>query len=109
MARFRLRTKLELSLLLVSSCLTCATLLIVHHSVKTQVRKDIFQDLENSVLTFRNVLHQRQMMRARSTGLIADLPNLKALMPSHDPATIQDAPSSTWQVAGSDLFLPADR
>ena len=109
MATFRLRTKLELSLLLISSCLTCATLLIVHHIVKTQVRKEIFQDLENSVLTFRNVLHQRQMMRARSTGLIADLPNLKALMTSHDPVTIQDASSGTWQVAGSDLFVLADR
>ncbi|MFI5110541.1 MAG: ATP-binding protein [Terriglobales bacterium] len=109
MARFRLRTKLELSLLLISSCLTCATLLIVHHIVKTQVRKEIFEDLQNSVVTFRNVLHQRQIMRARSAGLIADLPNLKALMTSHDPVTIQDASSSIWHVAGSDLFLLADR
>src|SRR5271169_2232815 len=109
MARFRLRTKLELSLLLISSCLTCATLLIVHHIVKTQVRKEIFEDLQNSVVTFRNVLHQRQIMRARSAGLISDLPNLKALMTSHDPVTIQDASSSIWHVAGSDLFLLADR
>lgn len=109
MAHLRLRTKLELSLLLISSCLTCATLVIVHHIVKTQVRKEIFEELQNSVLTFRNVLHQRQMMRARSAGLIADLPNLKALMTSHDPATIQDASSSTWHVAGSDLFVLADR
>jgi len=109
MARFRLRTKLELSLLLISSCLTCATLVIVHHIVKTQVRKEIFEDLQNSVATFRNVLHQRQIMRARSAGLISDLPSLKALMTSHDPATIQDASSSIWHVAGSDLFLLADR
>jgi signal transduction histidine kinase len=109
MAHLRLRTKLELSLLLISSCLTCATLVIVHHIVKTQVRKEIFEQLQNSVFTFRNVLHQRQMMRARSAGLIADLPNLKALMTSHDPATIQDASSSTWHVAGSDLFVLADR
>ncbi len=109
MARFRLRTKLELSLLLISSCLTCATLLIIHHIVKTQVQKEIFEDLQNSVVTFRNVLHQRQIMRARSAGLISDLPNLKALMTSHDPVTIQDASSSIWHVAGSDLFLLADR
>jgi len=109
MAHLRLRTKLELSLLLISSCLTCATLVIVHHIVKTQVRADIFEELQNSVLTFRNVLHQRQIMRARSASLISDLPNLKALMTSHDPLTIQDASSSTWHVAGSDLFLLADR
>ena len=109
MARFRLRTKLELSLLLISSCLTCATLLIIHHIVKTQVRKEIFEDLQNSVVTFRTVLHQRQIMRARSVALISDLPNLKAVMTSHDPVTIQDASSSIWHVAGSDLFLLADR
>ncbi|HVP51764.1 MAG TPA: ATP-binding protein [Terriglobales bacterium] len=109
MARLRLRTKLELSLLLISSFLTCTTLVIIHHIVKTQVRKQIFEDLQNSVVTFRNVLQQRQIMRARSAGLIADLPNLKALMTSHDPITIQDASAGTWQVAGSDLFLLADR
>jgi len=109
MSTLRLRTKLQLSLLLISSCLTCATLLIIHHIVKTQVRKEIFEDLQNSVVTFRNVLRQRQIMRARSAGLIADLPNLKALMTSHDPVTIQDASSSIWHLAGSDLFLLADR
>ena len=109
MARLRLRTKLELSLLLISSFLTCTTLVIIHHIVKTQVRKEIFEDLQNSVATFRNVLQQRQVMRARSAGLIADLPNLKALMTSRDPVTIQDGSAGTWQVAGSDLFLLADR
>ena len=109
MARLRLRTKLELSLLLISSLLTCTTLVIVHHIVKTQVRSQIFEDLQNSVVTFRNVLQQRQSMRARSAGLIADIPNLKALMTSRDPVTIQDASGSIWQVAGSDLFLLADR
>ncbi|HYA96131.1 MAG TPA: ATP-binding protein [Terriglobales bacterium] len=109
MARLRLRTKLELSLLLISSFLTCTTLVIVHHIVKTQVRRQIFEDLQNSVVTFRNVLQQRQSMRARSAGLIADIPTLKALMTSRDPVTIQDASGSIWQVAGSDLFLLADR
>ncbi len=109
MASFRLRTKLELSLLLILACLTCATLLILHYSVKAQVRKEISEDLQNSIATFRNVLYQRQVMRARAAGLISDLPSLKALMTSHDPATIQDGSSSIWQIAGSDLFILADR
>jgi len=109
MSRLRLRTKLELSLLLISSCLTCATLVIIHHIVTTQVRKQIFEDLQNSVATYSNVLHQREIMRARSARLVADLPDLKALMTSHDPVTIQDASGSIWHVAGSDLFLLADR
>ena len=109
MASIRLRTKLELSLLLILAGLTCATLLIVHHTIKSQVRKQIFDDLQNSVATFQNVLQQRQVMRARSAGLISDLPSLKALMTSHDPATIQDGSSNIWQIAGSDLFILADR
>jgi signal transduction histidine kinase len=109
MATFRLRTKLLLSLLLISSCLTCATLLIIHQTVKAQVRKQIFEDLQNSIATFRNVLHQRQVTRARSAELISDLPSLKALMTSHDPVTIQDASDSIWHVAGSELFVLADR
>jgi len=108
MATFRLRTKLLLSLLLISSGLTCATLLIIHQTVKAQVRKQIFEDLQNSIATFRNVLHQRQVTRARSAELISDLPSLKALMTTHDPATIQDASNGIWHVAGSDLFVLAD-
>lgn len=109
MASFRLRTKLEVSLLLVSACLTSATLLIVHQTIKSQVRKQISEDLQHSITTFRNVLQQRQVMRARSAGLISNLPSLKALMTSHDPATIQDASSNIWHIAGSDLFILADR
>jgi signal transduction histidine kinase len=109
MASLRLRTKLELSLLLISSFLTCATVVIIHQTVKSQVRRQIFEDLQNSVVTFRNVLLQREQMRARSAGLISDLPNLKALMTSHDPATIQDGSRGIWHVAGSDLFILADR
>jgi len=73
MASFRLRTNLELSLLLISACLTCATLLILYH-IKAQVRRQISEDLQNSIAIFRNVLHEGQVMRARSAGLISELP-----------------------------------
>ena len=109
MASFRLRTKLELSLVLLLACLTGATLFVVHQTIKSRVRKQIFEDLQNSIATFRNVLHQRQVMRARSAGLVSELPSLKALMTSHDPATIQDGSKNIWQIAGSDLFILADR
>lgn len=109
MGNIRLRTKLQVSLLLILASMTCATLLVLHHVIKTQVRNQISEDLQNSIATFRNVLYQRQVMRARSAGLISDLPSLKALMTSHDPATIQDGSSSIWQIAGSDLFILVDR
>ena len=55
--RLRLRTKLLLSLALISSGLTCATLWMVRRSVRIQLRNEIAEDLRNSVAVFRNVVH----------------------------------------------------
>lgn len=109
MASLQLRTKLLVSLLLISSSLTCATLWIVHETIRAEVRKRILDDLNNSVATFQNVQRQREVMLGRSAGLISDLPSVRALMTTHDAATIQDASQGIWQLAGSDLFVLADR
>jgi signal transduction histidine kinase len=104
----RLRTKFLLSLILVSSGLTWTTLLIVRHRVQQRVRLEIDEALRNSVVTFQNVQRQREAMLARSGGLLADLPNLRALMTTQDEATIQDASGDLWELAGGDLFVLAD-
>lgn len=106
--RLRLRTKLLLSLLVVSASLTCATLWMVRRSVRIQLRKEIVEDLQNSVAVFQNVLRQREISLTRSAELLANLPNLKALMTTRDAATIQDASSEIWHLAPSDLFVLAD-
>lgn len=108
MTGVRLRTKFLLSLLLVTSGLTWTTLLIVRHRVQQRVRLEIDEALRNSVLTFQNVQRQREDMLARSGGLLADLPNLRALMTTQDEATIQDASGDLWELAGGDLFVLAD-
>ena len=59
MARIRLRTKFLLSMLLISSGLTCTSLLLVRHTVQKQVRNEIFVDLRNSVDTFQSFQSQR--------------------------------------------------
>ncbi len=109
MARVRLRTKFLLSLLLSSLGLTCASLLVVRHSVGRQVREEISADLRNSVLTFQNVQRQRETALSRSAELLASLPTLKALMTTRDAATIQDASRDIWRLSGSSLFVLADR
>src|SRR5215475_2255948 len=106
--RLRLRTKFLLSLLLVSTSLACATLWMVRRSVRIQLRKEIVEDLRNSVAVFGNVQRQRELSLARSAELLANLPNLKALMTTQDAATIQDASSDIWRLAPSDLFVLAD-
>ena len=109
MLKVRLRTKFLLSLAVISSALTCATLLIVRQRMREQVRTEIFAGLRNSVVTFQNFQRQRQTTLARSAELLADLPNLKALMTTQHAATIQDASADLWRLAGSDLFVLADR
>src|SRR5215472_1116504 len=109
MARFRLRTKFLLSLMVVSVGLTGATLLIVRHSVQLQVRKQISEDLRNSVSTFRHFQAQREPTFSRSAELLANQPILKALMTAPDAATIQDGSGTLAKTSGSDVFLLADR
>ncbi len=91
MPRLRWRTKFLLSLLLVSSSLTCATLWMVHRGIRLQLRKEIAEDLQNSVIVFRNFQRQREITLRQSAELLANLPSLRAFMTSRDAATIQDA------------------
>ena len=96
-------------MLLISSGLTCTSLLLVRHTVQKQVRNEIFVDLRNSVDTFQSFQSQREATLTRSAELLADLPNLRALMTTQHEATIQDASTGLWRLAGSDLFALADR
>jgi len=109
MMKLRMRTKFLLSMLLISAGLTCTSLLLVRSSVQNQVRKEIFADLHNSVSTFQNFQRERDLTLSRLAELLADLPNLRALMTTQDEATIQDGSGDLWRHAGSDLFALADR
>jgi signal transduction histidine kinase len=107
--RTRLRTRFLLSMLLITAGLTALSLLVVRHSVQQRVREGIVKDLQNSVTTFRNFQHDREVMLTRSAELVAYLPITRAIMTAHDPATIQDASKDVWQLTGSDLLVLTDR
>src|SRR5437868_2486361 len=109
MSRLRLQTKFLLSMLLISAGLTCTSLLLVRRSVHKQVKKEIFADLQNSVSTFQNFQRERELSLSRSAELLADLPTLRALMTTQHAVTIQDASAEQWRLAGSDIFVLADR
>ena len=104
-----MRTRFLLSMLLISAGLTTTSLFFVQRSVQSHVREGLRVDLRNSVSTFENFQHEREKMLTRSAELLADLPITRALMTSHDPATIQDASADVWQLADSDLFVLVDR
>lgn len=108
MGGIRLQTKFLLSMVAVSAALTFTTLIVVRHSVQRQVRLGIERDLQNSVSAFRNFQKQREMTLERSAALLADLPNVRALMTTRDASTIQDASREIWQLSGSDLLVLAN-
>jgi len=105
----RLRTRFLLSMLLITAGLTTTSLLLVRRAVEAKVRESIAEGLQNSVLTFQNFQHERESLLTRGAALLADLPITRAVMTSHDPATIQDASGDLWQLAGADLLALADR
>ncbi len=109
MSQLRLRTKFLFALLVIILALTGATLLIVQHTVEHHFRGQIQVDLQNSVVDFEQFQREREVSLAHTAELLADLPNLKAMMTTQDPATIQDASRGIWHLAGSSLFVIADR
>jgi signal transduction histidine kinase len=106
--RMRLRTKFLIAMLLTSAGLTAVSLLIVQRTVENHVRSGLSNDLANSVETFRSVQREREAALARSAALMADLPNLKALMTSRHAPTIQDASGEMFRLSGGDLFALLD-
>ena len=109
MSRTRLRTRFLLSMVLITASLTALSLLVVRHSVQNHVREGIALDLRNSVTTFQNFQHDREVTLMHSAELVAYLPITRAIMTAHDPATIQDASKDVWPLTGSDLLVLADR
>jgi signal transduction histidine kinase len=107
--KLRLRTKFLLSMLLISASLTATSLLLVRHTVQSQVKKSLVSDLRNSISTFQNFQQLRELTLTRSAELLAYQPALRALMTAPDEATIQDASNDWWRLAGSDLFVLVDR
>jgi signal transduction histidine kinase len=108
MVRIRLRTKFLLSMVLISAGLTSLSLLLVRQSVQSEARQEIVSDLQNSVRTFQSFQHEQETTLSRSADLLADLPNLRALMTTNHEATIQDGSAPLWNLAGSDLFVLAN-
>lgn len=107
--KLRMRTKFLLSMLLISAGLTWTSLLLVRRTVQAQVKKSIFADLQNSVSTYQNFHRERELTLTHLAELLADLPNLRALMTTQHEATIQDGSTDLWRLGGSDLFVLANR
>ena len=105
MARLRLRTQLLVATLLIICTLLGALLLIVRRTVRTEIADGVRQSTDASLHAFENVQQERERQLSRTAALLAELPTLKAMMPSGHALTIQDASEPFWKLAGSQLFV----
>ncbi len=108
MSRLRLQSQLLLSTLLIICALTGAILLIIRHTVRTQIDDQVRYSTDASFQEFGTVQRELQLQLSRTASLLAEIPTLKALMTTRDAPTIQDGSTPFWRLAGSDLFLLAD-
>src|SRR6202521_1520828 len=104
-ANLRLRTKLLLSFVLLSTGLTCATLLVVRRSAQVQMQHQVEQYARNATLMFQVMEHQHQMALSRKADLLASL----AYMRNGDTTAIEDASEDPWKSDDCNMFGLADK
>jgi len=92
----------------VTVIVTSLSLLLIRHRLHAQVEDDLSQDLDRSVMNYRNLQAERLRVLDRENALLAELPTLKALMTSGDDRTIQDGAAVFWQISSTDLFALAN-
>jgi signal transduction histidine kinase len=107
MTHFRLRTQLFIATLLIICGLTGGILFIIRHTVSVETENEVRDGTEASVRAFETVQHQRERQLSSAAAMLADIPQLEAVMPTDDALTIQDASTRFWKLSGSDLFVLA--
>ena len=107
MTHFRLRTQLFLATLLIICGLTGGVLFFIRHTLSVEIQRQVRDSTEDSVRAFESVQRQRERQLTSAAAMLADLPTLKALMPTEHALTIQDASTRYWKLVNSDLFVLA--
>ena len=106
MSDLKLANKLLFSFVLMTACLSCATLFAVRYSGQKHAREEVVAEAHTSLLTFDVLFHQHQKALARKADLLAT----KAAMAGDDEDfdAKQDA-GHALESDGSDLIAVADR
>lgn len=96
-------------MLAITAGLTTTTLWVVSYNVKRQIRESLREELRGSVKTYETFAQQREATMVRSAALLANLPNVRALMTTEDAVTIQDESANISRLSGSDLLVLGNR
>jgi len=107
--RLRLQSQLLIMMIAVLSVLTVTSLLVVRQNMKKQVRLQTLDAVNSSIRAFDQLQKQQLATLQRTAAMMAELPVLKSVMATDDPATIQDASMEFWSLSGSDLLILANR
>jgi signal transduction histidine kinase len=104
----RTHVLLVVAMAVIIAVVTGLSLLLIRHHLRNQVTEDLTQDLQHSVIAFRNLQAERLGALERENALLSQLPTLKALMTSGDDLTIQNGTVGFWKLSGADLFALTD-
>ncbi|HWY43982.1 MAG TPA: ATP-binding protein [Candidatus Sulfotelmatobacter sp.] len=99
-----LRSKLLLSLILVTATMTCCTLFVVRQSIQARAERQIEQDTRKALLTFQVMSQQQRTALDRKAELLATL----AFLRDGDVTAVRDASEDPWQSEECDLFALVD-
>jgi signal transduction histidine kinase len=105
----RTRVLLITAMAMIIATTTFASLLTIRHRLQSVLTANLSADLVRSIATFENMQAQRMTALNRENALLADLPDLRALMTTSDDRTIEDGGARFWKVGGDDLFALANR
>ena len=104
MRPWRMRSILLVALFSLSFGLTMICLFINHVLIEDQIQQELASDLARSVTSFDQQQRQQLSMLERQASLLANIPNLKALLTTQDERTITDESYSFWKLSGSGFF-----
>lgn len=104
----RTRVLLITAMALVIATASLASLLLIRHQLREEVTDGFSRDLQRSVGTFQDLQRQRLNALDGENALVADEPRLKALMTTHDAATLRNGATEFSNLSGNDLFALAD-
>jgi signal transduction histidine kinase len=104
----RTRVLLTLAMAAIIAGTTLVSVLAIRQPLQALFVGSVSSDLENSIAIFAKFQSERLVALDRENALLADLPDLRALMTTNDERTIEDGGVRFWKVSGSDLFALAD-
>jgi signal transduction histidine kinase/CheY-like chemotaxis protein len=100
----RLRTKFMLSLAVVTTGLTWATLSIVRRTAEGRVQREIQEESQNAMMTFQVLQQGHVVALMRKADLLASLVTMR----NGDPAAIEDVGKDPWHSDEWDLMVLSD-